>query len=443
MDVKRYRMQLMRTRYALLCLPLFVAGCLGCGGNGTGTNFGGDNMGIRGGQNNPTQPGQAPDAAATRALAQGEGAKVVQAANAFGLDLLLELIGEEPDQNAFISPASIATALSMTYMGAGGETRQAMAKAMRLGELGPDVVATANQNLLSLLRSADPKVQLQVANSLWARQGIEFRPEFMQTNRTHFSAQVEALNFSDPVALKTINKWVSDRTQGRIPQIVDSIPPDAVLYLINAIYFKGQWQHQFDKKLTEDQPFTLLNGSTVQAPLMQRHGDYPHFQGENYQAVRLPYGRGRLGMVVFLPNGGTSLHELVKHIRASSWAEVSGRLKSMKGDVFLPRFKMEYKQELSEQLKALGMEVAFQPNAADFTGMRSERDLYIQAVLHRTFVEVNEEGTEAAATTGVQIGITSMPETFTFRADRPFFFVIEDRETNMILFTGLILDPTK
>lgn len=370
--------------------------------------------------------------------------RLIEANNQFGFALLHQLRKADSGKNLFLSPASITLALAMTYNGAAGETEQAMAKAMSLGNMSKEELNQAASDLRQNLQHADPKVELTIANSLWARQGIAFKQQFLETNRRYFGAQVSVLDFADPEAPQTINRWVDASTKGKIKKIVDNISPRTVMFLMNAIYFHGKWQKPFDKSLTQEKPFHLANGEQKRVPMMAQTGKFPYLKGENFQMVSLPYGEGRISMVIVLPDEGTSLNEWLESLSAERWKTWTSRLVPTEGDLQLPRFGMEYEKTLNDALKALGMAVAFEPDRADFTNMRDERDLYLEKVYHKAIVEVNEEGTEAAAVTSVQVGITSVQQPrppFKMVVDRPFFFAIRDTRTGMVLFMGAVYEP--
>lgn len=370
--------------------------------------------------------------------------RLIEANNQFGFALLHQLREADEAKNLFFSPTSITLALAMTYNGAAGETEQAMAKVMSLEGMSKEELNQAALDLRRSLQSADPKVELAIANSLWARQGISFKRQFLETNRQYFGAQVSVLDFADPDAPQTINRWVDANTRGKIKKIVDNIPASTVMFLINAIYLNGKWQKPFDKSLTQEKPFHLANGEQKRVPMMAQTGKFPYLKGENFQMVSLPYGQGRLSMVVVLPDEGISLNEWLKSLDAKSWKEWTSRLVTTDGELQLPRFKTEYDKTLNDALKSLGMAVAFDPDRADFTGMRDERDLFLEKVHHKAVVEVNEEGTEAAAVTSVQVGITSVQQPrppFKMIVDHPFFFAIRDTRTGMVLFMGAVTEP--
>ncbi len=368
----------------------------------------------------------------------------VDGVNAFGFKLLQEVAASEVNKNVFISPASVSLALAMVYNGAKGRTAENMAAALGLGARSLNEANTAYTALQTLLRDADPKVTLSIANSLWARQGLALDTDFVQRTQTFYQAQMNELDFNNPDAAKTINQWVSDNTRGKINQIVDPpIDRDMVLFLINAIYFKGSWQRPFDAKITRPMPFKPESGPSADTPMMFQMGKYAYFATPQFQAVRLPYGDGVFSMVVILPAAGVTLEQLRPSLTGENWRNWSTQFKATDGDIALPKFKLEYKKELTSALGKLGMSSAF-GGGADFTGMRAEPPgLAISEVQHKTFVEVNEEGTEAAAVTSAGMRTTSLRETkrFSMVVDHPFFFAIQDDQTSTVLFSGLISKP--
>lgn len=369
---------------------------------------------------------------------------LVAANNEFGFDLFNQLRAEDKDKNVFFSPLSVATALAMTYNGASGDTHLAMKRALKYGEMNHADINQSSAALMAKLKTSDPKVELLTANSLWARQGVAFNPDFLGRNRQFFGAEVAALDFGNPQAVKTINGWVSQNTKGKIPAIIEQIDGSLVMFLINAVYFKGQWQKRFDAALTQPQPFHLADGKTKQTPMMAQSGSFQHFKGENFQAVSLPYGQGGAAIYLFLPNEGVSLSSWMGGLSFQKWQQWMPSFRNAPGDVKLPRFKMDYSRELNAALKALGMGVAFTQGQADFSGIREQKDLFISQVKHKAVIEVNEEGTEAAAATSVGMAITSVrrePERFSFIADRPFLLAIRDQQTGAILFMGAVFEP--
>lgn len=370
--------------------------------------------------------------------------RLIEANNGLGLNLFRELTKSNPEKNIFISPSSILTALAMTYNGAEGGTRAAMEKTLQLEEMTMEEVNKAFADLLTILRNPDPKVELTVANSLWAREGVDFHEDFLTRNRDYFDAEVTEVDFNDAGAADIINGWVKEKTRDRIDGIVEPpINPDTILFLINAIYFKGEWTEPFDPDLTRELPFNRPDGTTKEIPVMFRKNNFRYLENELFQAVSLPYGKNeRVSMYIFLPAESAGLEQLYAELNSANWKGWIASFSSMEGEIGLPRFKFEYETSLNDTLESLGMGIAFDENAADFSGMRPiPPRLVISEVKHKTFVEVNEEGTEAAAVTSVEVGVTAMPETFSMIVDRPFFFTITDDITGTILFMGSVLEP--
>jgi len=371
--------------------------------------------------------------------------RLSSANNRLGFEIFHQLREEDAEENLFISPASILAALTMTYNGAEGETREAMEETLHFKDMSREEVNEAFADLLSILKNPDPKVEMAIANSLWAREGIEFKEDFLGRNEEFFKAEIAELDFDDPDAVDIINSWVEENTGGKIEDIIEPpINPLTVLFLINAIYFHGEWSEPFDPALTEEIPFTLTGGDEKEHPVMFRESDFSYLETDLFQAVRLPYGKEkRIGMYVFLPVEEAGLEKFYDQLDADNWAEWRDSFANREGEVGLPRFSFDYEITLNDVLEELGMAIAFDDSAADFSGMREiPPRLYISEVKHKSFIDVNEEGTEAAAATSVEVTLESaMPDSFSMVADRPFFFAIADDMTGSILFMGSLLEP--
>ncbi|MFC1924336.1 serpin family protein [Chloroflexota bacterium] len=375
-----------------------------------------------------------------RALTKEE-ESLVQSDNAFGFKIFKEIIDQEQDENIFISPLSIAMALGMTLNGANGETREAMQKVLELSGLTEQEINESYESLIELLGGLDPKVIFQIANSIWYRQGIPFREEFFDLARTYFDAEISGLDFSDPDTLDVINGWVDENTSGKIKEIVDEIDPLTVMFLINAIYFKGTWTYEFDEGQTTDDLFTTADGSQKACRMMHLTGELQYFENSDFQVIDLPYGDGDYSMTVFLPRPGKDVDSLIAEFDENNWRQWLDSLDKNDVALYLPKFKLEYELDLNDVLTALGMGIAFEPGNADFTRMCDSGGLYIHKVKHKTFIEVNEEGTEAAAVTSVEMRLTSAPGNTTMRVDRPFMFVIRETRSQTLLFMGKIVEP--
>ena len=371
---------------------------------------------------------------------------VIAASNAFAWDLLGSAAAEKPDSSVFLSPLSASMALGMTLNGAEGRTFDQMRDMLGFAGLTPDGINASYRDLIDLLVELDPALTLDVANSVWYREGFAVEEPFLDATRQYFDAEVAALDFSSPAAVATINGWVSANTAGRIPEIVASpIDPLTVMFLINAVYFKGPWTYEFDPSRTRDDTFTRDDGSTAGVRMMQMEADLPYNRDGTVEVLELPYAGGAFAMNVLLPARESSVDELLASLGDARWRSLLDGMTELPTTVFLPRFRLEYEQVLNDVLRALGMTDAFSPGDADFTGIyRDARavQLHVSAVKQKTFVEVKEEGTEAAAATSVEVGVTCAgcgPPVF--RVDRPFVFAIRERLSGTVLFTGVIREP--
>ncbi|WP_303866285.1 serpin family protein [Acetobacterium wieringae] len=370
---------------------------------------------------------------------------LVEKTNDFGFNLYKKLA--TGNENIMISPVGISLAMEMAYNGAVGTTRTAMAEALNIQGVEVEKLNNNNRAMMYLLTSADPKVTLDIANSIWMSDDFKFSEGFVETVNNEYQATAKQLDFSDPKSAKVINKWVEDQTRGTIDQIVaPPIDPQTIMFLINAIYFKGAWTSPFEESLTTDQSFNLAGGQIVTVPTMYQSGSFDYLKTADFQALRLPYGEDeRMAMVLFLPNPDFSLGEFLQQLSQDSWSNWMGLFEPKEGSLMLPKFTMAYENSLNPVLSDMGMEIAFEAGKADFSKMTAsaaQGDVYISDVKHKTFIQVDEAGTEAAAVTSVEVGTTSMPVyDFELNFDRPFFYAIQDRETGAIIFMGMLQDP--
>lgn len=372
--------------------------------------------------------------------------RLVAADNRFAFNLFQRIARRAgPDSNLFLSPLSVAMALGMAYNGAAGATEQEMQHALELDGLALDDVNQSYRSLIALLRGLDPHVAFTLANSVWHRPDFTPLPEFLDATRTYFDARVESLDFRSPTAAPTINRWVSEQTQGKIPTIVpDPVPDDVVAYLINAIYFKGDWTAQFDKASTRPAPFTLRDGATTTVPMMT-HGRTVTLglaADGGVTVLDLPYGGGAFSMTIALPRDAGGMDALVQDLTAERWNGWTAALDSASASVYLPKFTLTYGLRMNDVLSTLGMPSAFcGPWDTDFSRLDGRGQVCITEVRHKAFVDVNEEGTEAAAATSVGIGPTSLPPSIV--VDHPFVFVIRERLSGTILFMGRVMNPAR
>jgi serine protease inhibitor len=369
--------------------------------------------------------------------------QVASSADRFGLKLMKSVNSTQQDSNVFLSPLSVSMALGMTLNGANNETYDAMQSTLELNGLTQQQINETYKSLIELLTQIDPKVVFNIANSIWYRQGWIFEQQFIDVNKKYFNALVKDLDFNDPAAPTIINDWVYNNTNGKIDKIIDRIDPTIVMYLINAIYFKGTWKYEFDKNETVDDLFYTANGSQILCKIMVQTNDFSYFQNSDFQAIDLPYGDGHFSMTVLLPVPEKNVDSIITNFSEESWDLTLNSFSTQEGTLFLPRFELEYKITLNDVLISLGMGNAFTPGLADFTKMYTGPfELFIDEVKHKTFVKVDEEGTEAAAVTSVSIGFTSTGGSgFTMRVDRPFVFIIREKNSGSILFIGKILEP--
>lgn len=364
----------------------------------------------------------------------------VAAANTgFAFDLLKQIAGNKPGDNVFISPYSVSTVLQMVDDGAAGRTKKEIGSALHLHGL----VAwdAACKSLDQSVTSNQSGVALNLANSIWSKQGVELKPAFVSGCTNYFQAKVGALDFASPQSAEIINDWAEKNTDGRIKDIVHwPMNPLTRVILANAIYFKGHWAREFDKSATKDRAFTPPDGAQIQVPMMQQRGRFDYYQTQGFQAVRLPYVGGRLEMCLFLPANGSDIKKLLAGFNAGFWQnKILPHFWNREGLVVLPRFKLNYNVILNGPLEALGIKRAFSADA-DFSAISAEK-LFLSEVKQKSFVEVNEEGTEAAAVTTATFRAEVMMMPFEMILDHPFFFVIDDKTTRSILFMGIVSKP--
>ena len=360
----------------------------------------------------------------------------------FDTDLFKASFSASKNKNVVVSPFSVKMALSMAAQGANGKTLEEMNKVIGLDE-------TSNEYFRRLIEDAakDGDITLNIANSVWLRQGLQFNPAYMDILDSYYMAQASTLDFAEPSSKDTINKWVSEKTNGKIEEIVDKIEPLDIAFLINAIYFNANWSTPFEEGYTSKKDFTLLDGSKVKADLMSKTAHLLYQENNEFQAVELPYGENeRYVMRVYLPKEDVKFDKFVKGIDKESLQQWGGDFGSMKGVLELPKFKTEYSNSMKDILISMGIKEAFNSNSADFSKMVTVegQNVYISEVMHKTYIDVNEKGTEAAAATSIEMSATSAPqpeEMFEMIVDRPFVFTIDDKESGEILFIGAIINP--
>ena len=349
---------------------------------------------------------------------------------------------EEPGKNIFISPFSISTALSMTTNGAAGQTLENMRATLKISDLPMDQVNNDFKTLLEVLPKLDPQTKLKLAQSIWPQTDYPVLNEFLKLNENYYSSQIHPVDFRADLqgAIDKVNLWVKNHTDGVIEEVLTELPGSVVMLLVNAIYFKGNWKAKFDPELTSTMPFYTPGGETVVQMMHIPEGSFPYYENELFQAVDMPYGDSTFSMTVFLPKEEKTVEEVIAALSPENYQLWLSKFTNRNLDLYFPKFKMEYGAQLKRPLSDLGMGLAFS-DGADFSKMIEGGGVKIDDVIHKAFVEVNEEGTEAAAATVVIIVETSVQVPILFKADHPFFFVIRDNKTHSILFMGKLLNP--
>jgi serine protease inhibitor len=367
-------------------------------------------------------------------------ARVIETNNSFGLDLFQTVLEAEDAPNVMISPASVSIALGMAYNGAETTTREAFEQVLHYEGLTRQEVNEITGELMRVLVTNVKGNLLEVANSMWSDEGFQVRQEFIDLNREYYDAEVTEIDLQTAEALAAINKWVSDQTHGKIDRILEKINPETVLILLNAIYFNCIWETEFDPKDTKEGPFFTETGLTYDfVDMMTVESTFNAAWTEEFTAVELPYKNGKFSMYLFLPSSGTPVSQLVEQLDGPTWSEWLGAFTEReKFRVTLPKFRFDFERSLAEDLKAMGLEIAF-TGAADFSGITPE-GIFISDVIHKTYIDVNEEGTEAAAVTAVIFDRTSSGENG-IRLDRPFLFAITENSSKSIVFIGKVAEP--
>jgi serpin B len=392
----------------------------------------------------PSAPDAAPARITTlpRPLSTTEIA-VVGASNSFGFNLLRQVNTSFADSNVFLSPLSASMALGMTMNGAVGQTFDEMRSALGFAGQTYDELNRSYQSLIALLRGLDSRVDFRIANAIFFRQafGGAVEASFLSDSRTYFDAEVSGLDFGSPQAVTTVNRWASDKTNGKIPKVIESIGDEIVLLLLNAIYFKGDWRAGFDRNQTANLPFTTLKGASITTPTMYRKGGFRLGSTPDAQVIELPYGGDAFAMTILLPRQGVSVNTVAEGLTPQAWQTATANLTDSDLELYLPKFKITWEDTLNDELKRMGMRIAFIGDVADFSRISRSHGphLYISFVKQNAFVDVNEVGTEAAAVTTVGVGVTSLPPQI--RIDRPFLFAIRERLSGTILFMGKIVEP--
>ncbi|MBW6535391.1 MAG: serpin family protein [Mariniphaga sp.] len=371
-------------------------------------------------------------------------AQLIEADNAFGLELFQKIRKENDEENLMISPLSVSVALAMAYNGADGDTKTEMGNVLKLNGLTTEEINASYKMLIKALQSLDEEVVFELANAIFYADGFSVKQGFLDINRQIYDAEVEALNFNDPVSVDIINGWVAEKTLDKIDKIIEQLNPLDRMVLLNAIYFYGTWTNKFDEEGTYNLSFRKTDGSVLEVPMMSKLEKLLYKENTLFKAIKMPYGNGQYNMVVFLPIGGNTSQDIIDGFSSSNWKnwmesfEMTDRVK-----ITMPRFKYAFETSLKEVLKIMGMQKAFSENSANFSGITDD-DLFISEAIHKSYIDVNETGTEAAAVTGLVFATTSIgnePPTVPFYVDRPFVYAISENDTGAILFIGEVNHP--
>lgn len=372
--------------------------------------------------------------------------KLIEADNAFGLEVFQEIRKASDKENIMISPLSISVALAMAYNGAEGDTKAEMEETLKLNGLITDQINTAYENLIDALQSLDDEVVFEIANAIFFEQSFPVKQEFFTVNKNFYDAEVNSLDFSNSQSVDVINNWVANKTNNKIEEIIDQLDPLDKMVLLNAVYFNGIWSKQFDEDGTKLKIFHQSNNNSYEVPMMNKEDELEYFSNSFISSVKMPYGNGQYNMLVLLPASGYNSQDIIDEFSASNWKSWMKEYEMQEQVVVtMPRFKFAFELEMKDVLKGMGMEKAFNPSESDFSKIADVDDLHINSVVHKSFVDVNETGTEAAAVTSITFGVTSIQpgedQKIYFTVDKPFVFAITEKDTGAILFLGEVNQP--
>ena len=373
--------------------------------------------------------------------------QLIANSNTFGLDLFRAVnVAEADTSNLMISPVSVALALGMTYNGADGTTKTAMEQALRMQGFTDSEINKAYRKLILSLLSLDPQVELSIANSIWYRNTFKVQQSFIDINKMNYDAEIAALDFKSPQSPGIINKWIADKTNDKIKNVIKSIDPQTVMFLVNAIYFNGKWKHPFDEKNTSRRPFIIPGETNHKVMSMMMNADFRHGAQPEFDAIEIPYGQGNYNMIILLPNKNKTVNDVIASLNGENLDEWMNQMKKTDVQLTMPKFKFSFEKQLEKALTGMGMGIAFDSDKANFAKINPDpiNKLFISQVQHNTFVDVSEKGTEAAAVTVVVIGMSSTslrPEPYLFTVDRPFVFMITEKETHAVMFIGKVINP--
>jgi serine protease inhibitor len=370
-------------------------------------------------------------------------AKIIAADNQFGFELFKKVnVSLNEPKNTMISPLSVSLALAMVYNGTDGNTKTQMEQMLHKANLTPDDINQSYKDLVTDLISHDPKVELSISNAIFYRNSFSVKDNFITNNQNYYQAEVSGLDFTKTTeTLNTINGWVNTKTKGKIDKIIEQVNPEDIMYLLNAIYFNGEWKYSFDIKETTSVAFTKEDKTQVQAPTMTIEKPFNYYNHSDFELLEMPYGSGKYSMLIFLPKTGKKTNDVISLLNSENVNDWVQKMTEQKKEVFLPKFEFKFDNSLKDELASLGMTDAFDDIKANLSGISDAAKLVISEVMHKTYIKVDERGTEAAAVTGITIGTTSIGPDISFRIDHPFVFAIREKDTQAILFIGKVMNP--
>lgn len=372
-------------------------------------------------------------------------AKIIEADNKFGLDLFRRIeLQKQEGKNTMISPMSVSLALAMLYNGADGNTKKQMEEMLNKAGMSSIDINNSYKDLVAGLTSQDPKVELSISNAIFYRNSFPVKPDFISTNKTYYNAEISGIDFTKSAeTLSKVNNWVLTNTKGKIDKIIEQVKQEDVMYLLNAIYFNGEWKYTFDTKETSNRAFTKSDKSIIQVPTMSIEKEFQYSKESNFELLELLYGSGKYSMLILLPDDGKNVDEIIKNLTTDNLNIWTKKMTEQKKKVYLPKFEFKYDNSLKDELNSLGMTDAFNEAKANLTGISDAGKLFVSEVMHKSYIKVDERGTEAAAVTGITVGVTSVGPDLSFRVDRPFIYLIREKTSNTVLFIGKVVDPSK
>jgi serine protease inhibitor len=370
----------------------------------------------------------------------GVSARFAAQTSTFAFDYLQQINQKQPNKNVLVSPLSLNMALGMLLNGAEKTTATEIQQALRIEGISLDELNKTCQNLMTNLGTLDNNVKLGIANSTWQRNSLSIEKTFTDNLSNYFKAETNTFDINKKEEAKSaINQWVSSKTNGKIPSIIDQVPNNAAMFLLNAVYFQGNWKYKFDVAKTYNTTFTTSTKQPKTVKMMSQRLKVRMAEGTNYAAYELPYSNGAFRMTIVIPDNGVNIDTFVQSFGYAAWQTLNSKLIEQEHEIGLPKFELNFETELKDVLDAMGMKKAF-TNLAELTKISKTNGLFVSGVKQKTYLNIDEAGTEAAAATSISVGITAVP-TRNYIADRPFMLVISEKGSDTVLFAGKVANP--